>query len=161
MIAHARLAAECQVPQPVVIENGDLVRLASGSAAIVDTLPVGRLASDGKSLLPLDGAVLQERRRAGIGGTALASLVLDRRGRLAAPPAASLIGVVEDASEAAAPFLRSAIERALVDMPAGQRHDDAAVREAVRRALRRALNERFGKRPLIEIHLVRIKGEER
>jgi hypothetical protein len=30
------------------------------------------------------------------------------------------------------------------------------VREAVRRALRRLINERFGKRPLIEIHLVRI-----
>jgi len=30
------------------------------------------------------------------------------------------------------------------------------VRDAVRRALRRTLNERFGKRPLVEIHLVRI-----
>ena len=87
-------------------------------------------------------------------------LVLDRRGGLAAPPAVSLIGVVEN-PEAAAPVLRSTIERALVDMPAGQRHDDDAVREAVRRALRRVLSERFGKRPLIEIHLVRIKGEER
>jgi hypothetical protein len=30
------------------------------------------------------------------------------------------------------------------------------VRDAVRRAVRRQINERFGKRPLIEIHLVRI-----
>jgi ribonuclease J len=161
LIAHARLAAGCQVHQPLVIENGDLVRIASGSAAIVDAVPVGRLASDGKTLLSLDGSALKERRRVGLSGTLLASLVLDRRGRLAAPPAVSLIGVVENAAEAAAPVLRSTVERALVDMPAGQRHDDDTVREAVQRALRRALNERFGKRPLIEIHLVRIKGEER
>ena len=161
LIAHARLAAGCQVHQPLVIENGDLVRLASGSAAIVDVVPVGRLASDGKALLSLDGSALKERRRVGLSGTALASLVLDRRGRLAAPPAVSLIGVVENAAEAAAPVLSSTVERALVDMPAGQRLDDDAVRVAVQGALRRALNERFGKRPLIEIHLVRIRGEER
>ena len=161
LIAHARLAAQCQVHQSLVIENGDLVRLASGGAAIVDAVPVGRLASDGKALLPLDGAVLKERRRIGSSGTVLASLVLDRRGRLAAPPAASLIGVVENAAEAAVPFVQSTIERALIHMPAGHRHDDDAVREAVQRGLRQALNERFGKRPLIQVHLVRIKGEER
>jgi hypothetical protein len=36
------------------------------------------------------------------------------------------------------------------------RHDDNAVRDTARRVLRRALNERFGKRPLIEIQLVRL-----
>jgi ribonuclease J len=156
LIAHARLAAGCQVHQPLVIENGDLVRIASGSAAIVDELPVGRLASDGKTLLPLDGSALRERRRVGLCGTVLASLVLDRRGGVAAPPAVSLIGVVENPAEAAAPVLRSAVERALVEMPSEQRRDDEAVREAVQRGLRRVLYERFGKRPLIEIHLVRI-----
>jgi ribonuclease J len=162
LLAHARLAAECQVHQPLVIANGDLVRLSSGHAAIVDEVPVGRLASDGKALLPLDGLALKARRRAGQDGSALASLVLDRRGELAAAPAVSLIGVVESAAvESAAPLLRSAVERALLDMPALQRHDDDGVREGVQRALRRLLNERFGKRPLIEIHLVRVGGGKR
>jgi ribonuclease J len=162
LAAHARLAAECQVQQPLVIENGDVVRLASGGAAIVDEVPVGRLTSDGKSLLPLDGAALKERRRAGLNGSVLASVVLDRRGILAAPPAVSLIGVVESvAAEGAAPVMRGAVERALADMSAPERRDDDAVRDTLRRALRRALHERFGKRPMIEIHLVRIKGEER
>ena len=30
LIAHAELAGECQVPQPLVIQNGDMVRLARG-----------------------------------------------------------------------------------------------------------------------------------
>jgi ribonuclease J len=64
--------------------------------------------------------------------------------------------VEETAASAALPFLRDAAKRAFDDLPAGPRRDDNAVRDAVRRVLRRQINERFGKRPLIEIHVVRI-----
>jgi ribonuclease J len=157
LIAHAELAGECQVQQPLVIQNGDVVRLAASGATIVDEVPVGRLASDGKGLLPVDGSALKDRRRVTFNGSAVATLVFDRRGEPLAPPTISTIGVVEPAAaEAAAPALRSAVERALDELPASLRRDDEAVRDAARRALRRVLNERFGKRPLVEIHLVRI-----
>src|SRR6516164_5270429 len=157
LIAHAHLAEECQVQQPLVIQNGDMVRLTPSGATVVDEVPVGRLASDGKGLLPLGGAALKDRRRIVLNGSAVATLVLHRQGRLAAPPAISLIGLVEEAAASAAlPFLRDAAQRALEELPAGQRRDDDVVHDAVRRTLRRAINERFGKRPLIEIHLVRI-----
>jgi ribonuclease J len=145
------------VPQPLIIENGDMVRLGSGAAAIVDEVPVGRLASDGKHLLPLGGAALKDRRRVVFNGSAVATVVLDRQARLAAPPVVTVIGVVEPATvELATPFLRAAVERALDELPAGARRDDDLVSEAARRALRRTLNERFGKRPLVEIQVVRI-----
>jgi ribonuclease J len=157
LIAHARLAGECQVQQPLVIQNGDMVRLAGNRATVVDEVPIGRLASDGKGLLPLDGTALKDRRRVTFNGSAVATLVLDRPGRLVAPPAISLIGVVEPAvAEAAMPVLHAALERTVDELPAGSRRDDDAVRSTVQRALRRILNERFGKRPLVEIHLVRI-----
>jgi ribonuclease J len=157
LIAHAELAGECQVQQPLVIQNGDVVRLAASGAGIVDEVKVGRLASDGKGLLPVDGTALKDRRRVTFNGSAVATLVLDRRGEPLAPPTISTIGIVEPAAaEAAAPALRSAVERAVDELPGGLRRDDEAVRDAARRALRRILNERFGKRPLVEIHLVRI-----
>jgi ribonuclease J len=157
LIAHAELAGECQVQQPLVIQNGDMVRLAASGASIVDEVPVGRLASDGKGLLPVDGTALKDRRRVTFNGSAIATLVLDHRGGPLAPPTISTIGVVEPAAaEAAAPALRAAVERALDELPTSLRRDDEAVRDAARRALRRILNERFGKRPLVEIHLVRI-----
>ena len=157
LIAHAQLAQECQVQQPLVIQNGDMVRLTPSGAAIVDEVPVGRLASDGKGLLPLGGAALKDRRRIILNGSAVATLVVDRQGRLAAPPAISLLGLVEEtAASAAVPFLCAAAQCALGDLPAVARRDDNVVRDAVRRAVRRQINERFGKRPLIEIHLVRI-----
>jgi ribonuclease J len=41
-------------------------------------------------------------------------------------------------------------------LPAPLRHDDNALRDTARRVLRRGINERFGKRPLIDIQLVRL-----
>ena len=38
-----------------------MVRLAASGASIVDEVPVGRLASDGKGLLPVDGMALHTR----------------------------------------------------------------------------------------------------
>src|SRR5215472_16991278 len=155
--AHANLAEECQVQQPLIIENGDMVRLSPSGATIVDEVPVGRLASDGKGLLPLGGVALKDRRRITSNGSAVATLVLDRQGRFAAPPAISLIGLVEEeAATAAAPFFCDAVEHAVEALPAATRRDDDMVRDVVRRALRRVINDRFGKRPLIEIHLIRI-----
>jgi ribonuclease J len=157
LIAHADLARECQVHQPLVVQNGDMVRLTPSGATIVDEVPVGRLASDGRGLLPLSGAALRDRRRVTLNGSAVATVVLDRQGRLAAPPAISMIGLVEEAvATTAAPFFRDAVERAVDALPAAARRDDDLVRDAVRRNLRRTINERFGKRPLTEIQLVRI-----
>ncbi len=52
--------------------------------------------------------------------------------------------------------MRDALSDAVEGLPAPARRDDNAVRDAARRALRRVVAERFGKRPLIEIHLVRL-----
>jgi ribonuclease J len=157
LIANAAIAGECQVPHALVIENGDLVRLSSSSAAIIDEVPVGRLASDGKALLPLEGSALKQRRRVMFNGSVVATVVANDQGRLLAAPAVTVIGVVEpDAAEKTVPFLRNVVERALNELAAAARRDDAVVIEVAQRALRRAANERFGKRPLIEIQVVRI-----
>ena len=157
LIAHAHLAEECQVQQPLVIQNGDMVRLTPSGAAIVDEVPVGRLASDGKGLLPIDGSALKDRRRVTFNGSAVTTLVVDGQGRLVVAPAISLIGLVEaPAAAAAEPLLRNSIQRAVDELPPRARRDDDVVRDAVRRTLRRVINDRFGKRPLIETHLVRI-----
>src|SRR5690348_1407700 len=95
LIGHAALARECQVPEALVIENGDMVRLDRAGGARVDEVPVGRIGSDGKSLLPIGGVVLQQRRRLGNDGSVVATLVVDRLGRLAAPPQISLVGLAE------------------------------------------------------------------
>ncbi|MGH7112838.1 MAG: hypothetical protein ACREFK_20745, partial [Stellaceae bacterium] len=99
----------------------------------------------------------KDRRRLVSGGSTVASLVVDKRGRLVAPAALSILGLAETpAVETAVPALQQAVARALDEVPLAARGDDEAVREAVRRVLRRALSERFGKKPLVTVQLIRL-----
>ena len=118
------IASNAKIPHALVIENGDLVRLGSANAAIVDIrFPVGRLTSDGKSLLPLDGSALKDRRRVMFNGQRCRNLSpSNAQGRFAAAPAITVIGLVEPGGRAGSgAFLRTAIERALDDLPPAAR----------------------------------------
>jgi ribonuclease J len=157
LAAHAALARGCQVEDALIIENGAVIRLDEAGASVVDTVPVGRVASDGKSLLPVAGAALQQRRRVVVNGGVVASVVIDRAGRPVAMPRLTLIGLVEpEDSPGLEAALAGQIAETLENLPAPLRRDDDTVTEATRRTLRRGLSDRLGKRPLIEIQLVRL-----
>jgi ribonuclease J len=157
LAAHAELAMECQVADALIIENGDVVRFDAQGATIEGQVPAGRIASDGRRLLPIDGTVFQQRRRVGNQGALVATLVVDQAGCLVAPPGMSLIGLVEahDVADTSA-VLRDAVTSAVESLPRAMRRDDGSVRDAANRALRKAINERIGKRALIEVQLIRL-----
>jgi len=155
LLAQARLAEQCQVPQAVVTRNGEVVKLAPGPAAIIGEVPVGRLVVDGKQLLPAGGEALRSRRHMTFNGAALATIVVDRDGKLRAPPQVTVQGLSED-DAALTDELRQRVEEALAGLEPRERRDDAALREAARLAVRRSLRAWHGKKPVTEIHLVRI-----
>jgi ribonuclease J len=157
LAAHADLAMECQVADALIIENGDVVRLDAQGATIAGQVRAGRVASDGRRLLPIDGAVFQQRKRVGNQGAVVAAIVVDGAGGLAAPPQITLIGVVEGHEVAdISNTLRTAVTAAVEALPRAMRRDDAALRDTANRTLRKAINERIGKRALIEVQLVRL-----
>jgi len=157
MRAHAALAAEGQVAQTLVPHNGTLVRLAPGPLEIVDHVEHGRLALDGHHLVPLGGEAIRDRQKIIHNGAAVVTLVLDRDGRLAADPKVALLGI-EDAEDLAdseaevAEEVRSAID----SLPRAQRNDDAALSETARVTVRRTIRNWHGKKPVTEVHLIRL-----
>jgi ribonuclease J len=155
MQAHAELAKTCQVPHALVPENGTLIRLGAEGAEIVDRVYAGRLAVIGDRLLPVGGAVLKSRSRLMWNGAVIATVVLDRKGRLATTPKISAPGLLdpETDTELAAEIV-AAIEEGVER--AGRDAGDEQVEQSVRRAVRNALRDRGEGRPVIDIHLVRI-----
>jgi len=157
LAAHADLALECQVADALVIENGDVIRIDTRGATLAGQVSTGRVASDGKRLLPVGGAVLRERQRVGNQGGLVATIILDRADGLAAPPQIALIGMVERGElEKMSSALRDAVTATVEGLPRPMRRDDGSVRDAANRALRKVVNERLGKRALIEVQLVRL-----
>jgi ribonuclease J len=155
LIAHARLAEECQVPTAIVAENGEMVRLGPGPAEIIGEVQVGRLGIDGKQLRPLGSTALRDRTRISFNGSAVATLVLDAKGRLLAPPQVTVHGIADEDDELL-DVLEDDVGRAIDGMPASDRRDDDAVREAARIAIRRTLKAAAGKRPVTDVHVVRV-----
>ncbi len=157
MRAHAALARSLQVPEAIVIENGALLRLAPGPAEIVDRVPVGRLAWDGSNTVPIDGAVMRDRRKLMRDGAAFVALVIDRQGELLADPAVSTYGLFADGEgdeHLAAAGLD--IREAVADLKPRERRDDDVIREAARKAVRRVLRIARAKRPIVEVNVTRV-----
>ena len=157
MMAHAKLARDCQVPEAVVPRNGSLVRLAPGPVEIVDEVPAGRLALDGTLLLPIDSDSFRQRTRVVWHGAIVATVVLGPDGRVAGTPQLSMQGLFDgEGAEAVESDIVDAIRDAIDQMPARMRWDDARVREAARLAVRRTIQDSHGKKPATDIHLVRL-----
>lgn len=152
--AHAELAREAG-SVPHMIEDGDVLRLSGNRPEVVESVPVGRLAVDGDRLVPLEGGVLAARRRMLFNGVVVASLAVDAEGRVRGEPQVSAPGLFEGLDEAPAQ-IAAELSRAVGDLPGGLKREDDALRDAARTALRRALGKRMRKRPMVDVHLLRV-----
>ncbi|HUK59269.1 MAG TPA: ribonuclease J [Stellaceae bacterium] len=158
LLAQARLAEACGVRQTIVTRNGEVIRLAPAPAGVVGQVPTGRLAADGNALLDTAGETLKNRQRMTFNGAALATVVLDRAGNIAVPPKVTIQGLAGE--DEAAQDLSDAVAEAVGRLQPRERREDAAVHEAARVAVRRFIRARHGKRPVTEVHVVRLgRGE--
>lgn len=151
---HAALARDCGA-EPIVIEDGDLVRLSGNKPEVAGSVPVGRLAVDGNRLLPLQGGLIGARKRMLFNGIVMASLAVDGEGRVMGRPRVSAPGLF-DAEGPEPQQLADELARGINDLPKGLRREDDSLAEAARGVLRRALGRRLRKRPNVEVHLLRV-----
>jgi ribonuclease J len=154
---HARIAKECQVPHTLIPANGQIIRLGPGVHEVVAEVPNGRWGLDGKVLRRLDHEAAKDRKKMSHSGAVAVTLVMDPRGRVVGNPQVSVLGLVDDTESAALQEeLIAVVHDAIESTPKSARLDDAAVKHAVAGSLRRFLQETRGKKPMTEVHLVRV-----
>jgi ribonuclease J len=154
LAAHADLAKEAGVI-PMMLEDGDILCLSGNRPEVIDSAPVGRLALDGNRLVPMSGGVLAARRRMLFNGVVLVSVAVNEAGVLLGQPQLSAPGLFEADDPEAVRVVRE-FAAAFADLPTSLRQDDEALPDAARAALRRALGKRLQKRPLVDVHLLRV-----
>ncbi|HEY1144443.1 MAG TPA: ribonuclease J [Sphingomicrobium sp.] len=151
MAEQARFALAHGVPRAIVQHNGDLVRLAPDGPKKLDEVRVGRLVLDGDVILPADGATITERRRLMFSGLITVALAIGKGGQLAGPPMIRPFGVPVEADRD--DFIADATDSAQRAFNPDAAEDQ--MREAVRLAVRRCATAWTGKKPLVEVMLVR------
>ena len=150
MMEHVNFAHECGIHESITIGNGQVIQLAPEPApSVIDNVPTGRLG--------LDGEHLKVRRRMIFNGAAVVTVVMDRSGKILADPAISAPGLMDDSLDHdILEDLVFNIRDAIMDLGAVVRRDDAVVKEAIRVTARRFLSGLTGRKPVTEVHLVRV-----
>lgn len=155
IVEHKKLAEEWGAGMSIIVEEGDVLELNDGDPEIIGEVPVGCLAVDGKKIVSLGSDVLKKRRKMIEGGTVVGTIVVDQKGQILGEPQISSFGLLDTNPEDLEKLVQL-IKMHVDELPADQKQDDSLVKEAVRLTVRRFITEQFGKKPLIEIHLVRI-----
>jgi ribonuclease J len=155
---HAALARGAGVPHVLICRNGDLVSLGNDGASIIDEVPSGRLYKDGSLLVDAQSRSVAARRRLSFAGIVTVALAWNEKGVLVADPEIELIGIPETdkAGESMTEIALDAVEEAFDSLPKPRRRDPESVAEAVRRAVRGAIAERWNKKPICHVHLLRV-----
>jgi len=158
LIEHRKFARSNGVPATAVVENGEMLRLAPGETEVIAYVQSGRYAVDGRRLVPIEGDVVRARRRMTFTGVAVATVVLDKEGELVQTPQISAPGIVDAIGEDKVMHEEaiSAIVEAVEKMPGRQRFNNGKLEGAISRAARRVFRSETGKRPIVEVHIVRV-----
>lgn len=150
MKEQARLGETCGIPQSIVPENGFLIQLAGDEPRVIDEVPVGRLAYDGKRLIPFFCQMMRERAYMTMQGTLFATLFLDYDGtRISEQINHHGLSVGGEEAEELERQLKKTIQRTLQQK---RIHEDK-LKEQLKIALRRVCTTLIGKKPLTEIHI--------
>ncbi len=142
--------------QSLLVEDGDVVLFSGNGPAVVDSVPTGRLAVDGAKVLPLKNGVLSARKRMLFNGVVVGSFAIDSKGRLHGTPRLSAPGLLDELESPQRRAFEQEFHDVLEDLAPALRQDEAAFTDAARAALRRIVGKPLGKRPLVEVHILRI-----
>ena len=150
---HRRFALEEGIPKALVQENGEIVRLAPNGPEKVGTERVGRLILDGDVMLTADGTTMNQRRKIASNGVISVAVAIDGQNRLRGTAQVALEGipVEEDRDD----FIADACAAAS-DAARGDSSNEEKLREAIRLAVRRCATEWTGKKPVVDVLLVRV-----
>jgi ribonuclease J len=157
MRAHAQLASLTGVPDGniVIAEDGVVVDLVDGQAAIAGSVPCGYVYVDGLSVGEVTEASLKDRRILGDEGFVSVVIVVDSTsGKLVAGPEIHARGSGID--DAAFGEVRPRIEEALVFAASEGINDAHQLSQLVRRVVGRWVNENYRRRPMIIPVLVEV-----
>lgn len=152
MAEQARLGLTSGVPSAIVQSNGDMLRLAPNGPEIIGHEATGRLVLDGDVILPADGFTMNERRKVALHGQISVAVALDRKGKVVGDPALRTQGVPVEEDKAA--FLAEAADEAAQAVSKGPLEEEA-LRERVRLAVRRTATRWTGKKPVVDVLLIR------
>jgi len=153
--ANALIAKSCQIPQILMPENGNVIRLCSGKAEVIADVKTDALVVDGKQLTPLTSQVIKDRNKLLHNGSIFSSIVLTGDGLCDGPPVVTCLGLGAGTQVVLDLQLEALIIDEIETLSSAERSIDETVTKACTKAIKRFCRGQLGKSPTITIHIIR------
>ena len=153
--ANASIAKLCQIPQIVMPDNGNVIRLCSGRAEVIADVKADALVVDGKQLIPLASQTIKDRNKLLHNGSIFSSIVLASDGLCDGPPVVTCLGVGAGIQAGLDQQVEALISDEIETLSPSERSIDETVINACTKVIKRFCRRQLGKSPTILIHIIR------
>ena len=157
MLEHINFAKEMQVPYPIKVENGDIVRLYPGDKPeVYDKAPNGRLYVDGSISVEEDSQSIKERKNISVNGFIDVTILITPKGNMHNRPVLTFKGLPIFEKEEFQYGLEEQIEKTIKTFSLNNKNHEINLIDALKITCRKFTKKKTGKKPLTNINLVRI-----
>ena len=157
MLEHINFAKEMQVPYPIKVENGDIVRLYPGKKPeVFDKAPSGRLYVDGSVSVEEDSQSIKERKNVSVNGFIEATILITPKGNIHNRPLLTFRGLPINDKEMFKNDLEDELEKTVKTFSLNNKKQETNLIDALKSTCRKFTKQKTGKRPLANVNLVRI-----
>ena len=157
MLEHINFAKEMQVPYPVKVQNGDIVKLYPGEKPeVYDKAPSGRLYVDGNISVDEDAKSIKERKNLSSNGFIDVTIIINSKGNIYKKPILNFKGLPIIENDEFVFGLEEKIENTAKTFSLGNKKQEINIIDAIKSTCRKYSKEKTGKRPIMNINLVRL-----
>ena len=157
LIEHINFAKEMQVPHPVLVENGDIVKIFPGDKPeVYDKAPTGRLYLDGNISVHEQSQSIKDRKNLSSNGYLEVTILINSKGIIHDNPILSFRGLPINEEDEFTYELENEIEKITKSFKIGSRKQEHNLIDALKIACRKFTKEKIGKKPYTNINLVNI-----
>tara|TARA_B100000989_G_scaffold294479_1_gene273669 strand:+ start:985 stop:2643 length:1659 start_codon:yes stop_codon:yes gene_type:complete len=157
IIEHISFAKEMNVPNPLLVKNGDIVKIAPNNKPVVfDKAPTGRLFIDGSVSVYEDSKSIKERKNISINGMMEITILINSSGDIYDKPIISVKGLPIENHEEFKSELEVEIKKTARTFKLNSSLQEKNAIEAIKGVCRKLSKQRIGKRPYTNINFVNV-----
>ncbi|MBD1160922.1 ribonuclease J [Pelagibacterales bacterium SAG-MED15] len=157
MMEHVSFAKDMQVPYPVLVENGDIVKISPGDKpSVYDKAPSGRLYLDGNISVEEDSRSIKDRKNLSANGYLEVTILITPKGNIHNNPILTFKGLPINEEDEFIYGLEEEIEKTSKLFKLGNKQQEHNLIDALKTACKKFTKEKTGKRPFTNINLVRV-----
>ena len=157
MLEHISFAKKLNVPHPIKVENGDIVRIFPGdSPEVFDKAPYGKIFLDGNIGVEEESKSIKERRNVSQNGHLNITVIITTQGNIHNTPIVNFMGIPILNTEEFKISIQDEIDKIAKSFSLNNKKQEENFKDALKVTCRKFTKEKTGKRPITNINLVRI-----